>query len=178
MMVQVVLVDRKDRFLGLEEKQKAHQRGVLHRAFSVFIFNSAGRMLLQKRAYSKYHSGGQWTNACCSHPRPQAGFESDVHARLESEMGFDCPLKEIFSFIYKAKVGGGLTEHEFDHVFLGTYDGPVKVDVAEGDGYQWIPVSGLRKDVKLNPKAYTPWFKIALARVLKHQSLLVSKKKK
>ena len=164
----IILVDRNDKEIGYEEKIKPHLEGRLHRAFSVFVFNSDGEMLLQQRARSKYHSGGLWTNTCCSHPRRGEETEKAAHRRLSEEMGFDCPLEEQFTFIYKAKLDRGLTEHEFDHVFFGTYNGEVEPDPEEADGYDWVTIDNLKKDMKLNPDKYTVWFKIALPKVLEN----------
>ena len=168
----VILVDEKDNETGLEEKMKAHEGGKLHRAFSIFIFNPEGKMLLQKRAESKYHCGGLWTNACCSHPRKGETVMEAAHRRLKEEMGFDCELKEAFSFVYKAKFGNGLTEHEYDHVFTGVYGGPEPIpDKNEVDDFKWIGMIELEKDVSANPDKYTPWFKIALKRLLKSKEI-------
>jgi len=164
----IILVDRNDREIGYEDKMKPHLEGRLHRAFSVFVFNSDGKMLLQKRAKSKYHSGGLWTNACCSHPRKGEKTDGAAHRRLSEEMGFDCPLEERFTFIYKAKLDRGLTEHEFDHVFTGTYDGEVKPNPEEADGFDWVGIENLKKDIKMNSRNYTVWFKIALPKVLEN----------
>jgi isopentenyl-diphosphate delta-isomerase len=164
----IILVDKNDREIGYEEKMKPHLGGRLHRAFSIFVFNSDGKMLLQQRAKSKYHSGGLWTNACCSHPRKGEETDEAAHRRLSEEMGFDCPLEEQFTFIYKAKLDGGRTEHELDHVFTGAYNGEVKPDPEEADGYDWISIDNLKKDMKLNPDKYTVWFKIALPKVLEN----------
>ena len=164
-MERVILVDEKDKEIGTEEKMKAHQNGGrLHRCFSIFIFNSKGQMLLQKRAKTKYHCGGLWTNTCCSHPRPGESLEEAVHRRLKEEMGFDCDLKEDFSFIYKANFGE-LTEWEFDHVFTGKFDGEPKINPEEVDDFKWINVRVLQEDIKENPTKYTPWFKIAIKKL-------------
>ena len=162
---RVILVDENDKERGSEEKIEAHKTGKLHRAFSIFVFNSKGEMLLQQRALHKYHSGGLWANACCSHPRLGETLEEAVHRRLKEEMGFDCELKEIFSFIYKAKVGT-LTEHELDHVFIGRYNGDVHFNPDEVGGYKWVTIESLRKDVQTHPELYTEWFKIALEKTL------------
>jgi isopentenyl-diphosphate delta-isomerase len=164
----IILVDRNDREIGYEEKMKPHKEGRLHRAFSVFVFNSNGEMLLQKRAKSKYHSGGLWTNTCCSHPRKGVKTDEAAHRRLSEEMGFDCDLEEKFNFIYKARLDRGLTEHEFDHVFFGIYDGKVNPNPDEADGYDWVAIEDLKKDMKLNSNKYTIWFKIALPKVLEN----------
>ncbi len=134
----VVLVDENDKPVGTEEKLKAHQDGKLHRAFSVFIFNSQKQLLLQRRALSKYHSAGLWTNTCCSHPRPEESVLASAHRRLQEEMGFDCELKEIFNFKYKADFDNGLVEHEFDHVIIGYHDQNPISNPNEVDSYKWI----------------------------------------
>src|SRR5258708_894916 len=122
---RVILVNDQDEEIGTEEKMCAHEKGLLHRAFSIFIYNSKGEMLLQRRAKIKYHSGGLWTNACCSHPRKGETIEKAAHRRLKEEFGFDCNLKNAFSFIYQADLDKGLKEHEFDYVLTGLYDGPI-----------------------------------------------------
>lgn len=164
-MEKVVLVNKKDEVIGVEEKIKAHQKGKLHRAFSVFLFNKKGELLIQKRAKSKYHSGGLWTNTCCSHPRPDEKIEEAAKRRLKEEMGINCKnLKEAFSFIYKAKVGN-LIEHEFDHVFFGRFGGKPEPDKKEVADWQWIKPPDLEADIKKNPQKYTPWFKIIIKRI-------------
>ncbi len=167
----VVLVDEHDNEIGIEEKMKAHQGAKLHRAFSIFIFNLKGEMLLQQRARDKYHSGCLWTNATCSHPRPGENIEQAAHRRLFEEMGFDTELKKTYHFIYKAEFDQGLTEHEFDHVFIGQYDGPINLNYEEADDYKWIDLETLQKDLKANPDKYTVWFKIAFDKVLKMQKI-------
>jgi len=163
----IVLVDEKDRKTGSEEKLKAHQNGGrLHRAFSVFMFNSRGEMLLQQRAKGKYHCGGMWTNTCCSHQHPDETIEQAAHRKLKQEMGFDAPLKEIFKFIYRAPFENGLTEHELDHVFVGRFDRTVKPNPKEAAGFKWVGLKELAADVAKNPDIYTPWFKIVLDRVI------------
>lgn len=158
----VVLVTPEDDVLGLMEKQQAHVEGVLHRAFSVFIFNAQGEMLLQQRAAHKYHSPQLWTNACCSHPREHESYEQAAHRRLHEELGFDCPLSHQFHFIYKAEFENGLTEHELDHVFFGTFDGNIVPNPDEVMAYKWILPQDLRDDVHQHPDNYTAWFKIIL----------------
>jgi len=165
---RIILVDRNDKEIGYEEKMKPHLGGRLHRAFSIFVFNSDGKMLLQKRAKSKYHSGGLWTNTCCSHPRKGEKTEESAHRRLSEEMGFDCGLEEKFNFIYKARLDRGLTEHEFDHVFFGIYNGKVNPNPEEADGFDWVEIEDLKKDIKMNSQNYTVWFKIALPKVLEN----------
>ena len=164
----VILVDENDNEIGIEEKMKAHEDAKLHRAFSIFIFNSKGDMLLQQRACGKYHSGCLWTNATCSHPRPGENVAQAAHRRLKEEMGFDTELNKAFDFIYKAEFDHGLTEHEFDHVFIGNYDGSIHLNSDEADDYNWLDLKTLQKDIAENPESYTIWFKIAFERVLKH----------
>ncbi len=158
----VILVDKRDREKGIEEKIEAHKKCMLHRAFSILIFNSKCEILLQKRAKSKYHCGGLWTNACCSHPMPGENIENAAHRRLKEEMGFDCDLEEIGSFIYKVKFENGLSEYEYDHVLLGFYDGKVKINKEEAEDYKWVSLENLEKDIKKNPELYTPWFKMIM----------------
>ncbi|MFH1229630.1 MAG: isopentenyl-diphosphate Delta-isomerase [Candidatus Aenigmatarchaeota archaeon] len=157
----VVLVDKDDKEIGTEEKLKAHKEGQLHRAFSIFVFNQKDEMLLQRRAEGKYHSGGLWTNTCCSHPRPGESTEQAAHRRLKEELCFDCELKEISSFIYKIKLDHGLFEHEFDHVFIGKYDGKVNPNKDEASETMWIDKDRLKEEIRKNPEKFTEWFKIA-----------------
>ncbi len=161
----IILVDKNDKQIGAEEKIKVHREGKLHRAFSIFIFSSDGKMLLQERAKTKYHSGGLWTNACCSHPRTGEKLEESVHRRLKEEMGFDCDLKKIGEFIYNVKVGE-LTEYEYDHVFIGKYDSAVIPNPEEADAFKWIDIDELKKDMKRHPELYTEWFKILFSEFL------------
>ncbi|MDE3235833.1 MAG: isopentenyl-diphosphate Delta-isomerase [Bacteroidota bacterium] len=164
-MESVILVDEFDNETGLMEKMEAHEKAMLHRAFSVFIFNKDGDMLLQQRALTKYHSGGLWTNACCSHPR---SGETTLHAairRLQEEMGFSTALEKVFDFIYKAGFDNGLTEYEFDHVFAGTYDGPVQVNEAEVQAYQYRSMENIYADLMVEKHHYTAWFAIAFPKV-------------
>ncbi len=167
MSEQVILVDQDDNEIGVEEKMQAHKDGKLHRAFSIFIFNSKGEMLLQQRARKKYHSGGLWTNTCCSHPRKGESVESAAHRRLQEEMGFDCDLNHAFQFLYKATLDHNLTENELDHVFIGFYDGEIHTDGNEVESFKWLNLDELKTDLKQNPENYTVWFKKAVAKVLK-----------
>ncbi|MGD0331216.1 MAG: isopentenyl-diphosphate Delta-isomerase [Nitrososphaeria archaeon] len=160
----VILVNEKGKAIGTEEKMKAHQKGQLHRAFSIFIFSMNGDMLLQRRAEEKYHSGGLWTNACCSHPRPGENLEQATHRRLKEELGFDCKLKKRTHFIYKAKLDHGLTEHEFDHVFIGRYDGKISPNRDEVSDVRWVSLEALGEEVNKSPNEFTEWFKIAFAK--------------
>jgi len=166
----VILVDNNDNELGYEEKMKAHQNAQLHRAFSIVIINSKKEMLLQQRAAHKYHSGGLWSNACCSHPRPEESLEQAAHRRLVEEMGFDCELEEIHHFIYYAELDNDLKEHEYDHVLLGSYDGDVTANPEEVQDYKWMSVRNLVLDMENKPSLYTEWFKI-LMQNLKHTDL-------
>ena len=166
-MERVVLVDENDTPLGTMEKMEAHEKGVLHRAFSVFIFNSNGKMLLQQRAFSKYHSGGLWTNTCCSHPRENETTIDAAHRRLQEEMGFDCEISKEFDFIYKKELDKGLTEHELDHVFIGEYEGEINFNTEEVCAYIFKPVQEVLDDVNHFPEKYTEWFKICLNEVVK-----------
>lgn len=163
----VILVDEKDNPVGYEDKMIAHSDGgKLHRAFSIFISNSKGEMLLQLRSKAKHHFRNLWTNPCCSHPRKGEELEKAAHRKLRQEFGFDTKLHEGFSFIYKATdPDSGLTEHEFDHVFFGKFDGIPKPNPKEIDDWQWITVGKLRQDLKSNPNRYTPWLRIVLERL-------------
>jgi isopentenyl-diphosphate delta-isomerase len=163
----VVLVDENDHPIGLCEKQLAHARGVLHRAISVFIFDTSGeRMLIQQRALDKYHSGGLWSNACCSHPGPGETPIVAAHRRLNEELGFDCPLDFAFTFTYRADVGPSLVEHELDHVFVGRCDASPSPDPSEVEAMDWVPIRELAADVEARPERYSQWLAIALPRVL------------
>jgi isopentenyl-diphosphate delta-isomerase len=157
----VVLVDADDRHIDIEDKMRAHREGRLHRAFSVFVFNDAGEMLLQQRAFSKYHSGGLWSNACCSHPRPGESPAEGARRRLTEEMGLVCEPQHLFAFVYRADVGNGLTEHEYDHVFIArTNDTPVP-DEREIAAWRWVRVDRVRHELATTPETYTAWFRPA-----------------
>jgi len=160
MSEMLILVDESDNEIGREEKIKIHKEGKLHRAFSIFIFNSKGHVLLTKRAESKYHWGGFWSNTCCSHPRPGEGIEDAAHRRLKEEIGFDCDLREVFSFIYEAEFENGIGEHEFDHVFIGTFDGTPEANLQEMEDWRWVSPANIEKDIS-NSAKYTPWFQVA-----------------
>ncbi|HLO90099.1 MAG TPA: isopentenyl-diphosphate Delta-isomerase [Lentimicrobium sp.] len=164
----VILVDQNDNQTGVMEKMQAHIEARLHRAFSVFIFNSKDELMLQQRALSKYHSPGLWSNTCCSHPRPGESTSDAAHRRLVEEMGFDCQLTEVFSFIYKAPFSNDLTEHEFDHVFIGISDELPKLNKEEAEAYRMITLQDLRKEVENNPEDFSIWFRIAFDRVEKY----------
>jgi isopentenyl-diphosphate delta-isomerase len=170
-MEQVILVDEQDRPIGLMEKQAAHIGPHLHRAFSVFIFNSKGELLLQQRALSKYHSPGLWTNTCCSHPRAGETLEEATSRRLMEEMGMVCPIHEVYTFIYMAPVGQGLTEHEFDHVFIGQSDDIPAINTEEVASWKYMSIADLQKDIELYPELYTEWFKITFEEMTHHASI-------
>jgi len=171
----VVLVNEQDEQVGVREKLRAHVDGTLHRAFSVFVFNSDGNLLLQQRHPGKYHSGGLWSNTCCSHPRPGEAVEAAAQRRLQEEMGFDCGLERLFGFVYKTQLDHDLYEHEYDHVFVGRYDGaPIPNDV-EVSGWRWVRPEVLRSSVAEDPRRYTYWFRLALDRVLTHAVGAVSR---
>jgi isopentenyl-diphosphate delta-isomerase len=162
---QVILVNEKDEVTGATGKMEAHERGLLHRAFSVFVFNTKGEMLLQQRAIDKYHSGGLWTNACCSHPGPGEEIEAAAQKRLKEEMGFDIPVKKSFDFIYKANFENGLTEYEFDHVFVGEYEGFVSYNKEEVMDYCYKTMQEIRDSIKAHPQNYTAWFRLAFPKI-------------
>ena len=161
-MEEVILVDANDNVLGTMEKMEAHRKGMLHRAFSVLIFNEAGELLLQKRSIKKYHSGGLWTNACCSHPSPHEPIEETVRKRLLFEMGIDLSPTFAYTFTYKAPLDNALTEHELDHVYIGQFDGIPAVNPNEVEDWKFVDIENLRHSVKENPERYTAWFKLML----------------
>lgn len=161
----VILVDENDNEIGVMEKLQAHVEAKLHRAFSVFIFNSKGELILQQRALSKYHSPGLWTNTCCSHPRPGEKTIDAAHRRMMEEMGFDCNFNEVFSFVYKAPFTNELTEHEYDHVFIGFSDEIPVLNKEEAAAYRLSSLEELSKEITNHPENYTVWFKIAFDRV-------------
>jgi isopentenyl-diphosphate delta-isomerase len=163
---RVILVDENDNQIGTEEKIKAHKKALLHRAFSILIFNSNKEVLLQRRALTKYHSPGLWTNTCCSHPKPGEQIENAVQRRLKEEMNMSCSLNKIFKFQYKAGFDNGLTEHEIDHVFVGNSDTDPDINPDEVDSFKWVSLEKLSQDIKTNPDNYTPWFKIIINKFL------------
>lgn len=161
-MPDVVLVNLNDDPVGTMEKMEAHRSPHLHRAFSIFLFNNQNEMLLQRRAFTKYHSGGLWTNACCSHPYPGERVEDAANRRLKEELGIGTRLVKAFHFTYQAEFENGLFEHEFDHVFIGSFEGKVYPDPAEVADYCYKSIDEIKNDLELVPAAYTPWFIIAL----------------
>ncbi|GAB3424553.1 isopentenyl-diphosphate Delta-isomerase [Niabella aquatica] len=168
---QVVLVNEQDHATGTMEKIEAHEKGLLHRAFSVLLFNDKNELLLQQRAWDKYHCGGLWTNTCCSHPYPGEAVLTAAKRRLKEEMGIDCGLKKMFDFIYKAEFDNGLTEHELDHVFFGRFSGTPVVNPAEVAGWQYIAFDDLKKEMAHNPSIYTPWFAVIVEKMEKEAFL-------
>lgn len=159
-MEEVILVNEQDEAIGTMEKLEAHRKGVLHRAFSIMIFNDQGEVLLQRRALDKYHSPGLWTNACCSHPRPGEILDAAAHRRLQEELGFDCELEHSFHFIYKVQFDNDLYEHELDHVFEGTYNPLPDFNPAEVAEVKFFKVQELAELIKIYPEWYTEWFKM------------------
>ncbi len=157
---QVILVDTNDNQIGLMAKMEAHEKAVLHRAFSVFTFNDKGELLLQQRAADKYHSPLLWTNTCCSHQRNGETSLQAGKRRLQEEMGFTCELEEVFSFIYKAPFENGLTEHELDHVMVGKYNEDPIVNKEEVEAFKWMTLKEVKVDMEVNPEVYTAWFTI------------------
>jgi isopentenyl-diphosphate Delta-isomerase len=169
---EVILVDENDQVIGTAEKLAAHEKGLLHRAFSVFVFNEKGELLLQQRALHKYHSPGLWTNTCCSHPRPNETTIEAARRRCMEEMGITLTLKEIFSFVYQATFENGLTEHEYDHVYIGQYSKDPIINKEEVRAFKWVAPETIQKDLMLNPHHYTAWFKICFERVITYSSRL------
>ncbi len=165
---KVILVNEKDEQIGLMPKLEAHEKAMLHRAFSVFVLNNNGELMLQQRAAHKYHSPMLWTNTCCSHQRDG---ESNIEAgkrRLYEEMGFVCELKEVFSFIYKAPFDNGLTEHELDHVMVGAYEEAPQINKEEVNAFKWMTLEAVKNDIDRQPEIYTEWFKIIFEKFYSH----------
>lgn len=162
---QVILVSAQDEAIGVMEKMEAHRKGLLHRAFSVFIFDREGRMLLQQRAAQKYHGGLLWTNACCSHPYPDETVEDAAERRLNEELGFTIPLKKIFAFTYKAEVENNLIEHEYDHVFAGEYEGEIKPNREEVAAHAYHSMEEIGYLLEERPSSFTAWFRIAFPQI-------------
>ncbi len=166
-MEHVILVDEFDNALGTMEKLEAHQKGKLHRAFSILLFNSKGEILLQKRAITKYHSGGLWTNTCCSHPLPGESMAEATRRKLIQEMGIDLEPEFAYKFMYKTNLDDKLIEHEYDHVFIGNYDYEPLINDEEVEDWKFIDLNSLRSDIAKHPEAYTYWFKL----IINHQQL-------
>ena len=167
----VILVDENDHPIGQMEKQAAHVTPHLHRAFSIFIFNSKGELLMQQRALSKYHSPGLWTNTCCSHPRAGETLAEATSRRLMEEMGMACERHEVYTFIYKAPVGEGLTEHEFDHVWIGQSNDIPQINHEEVESWKYMSLEELSEDIQKHPEHYTEWFKISFDEMTRHATI-------
>ncbi|WP_048331315.1 isopentenyl-diphosphate Delta-isomerase [Bizionia psychrotolerans] len=171
---QVILVNENDEQIGLMGKMEAHEKALLHRAFSVFVFNDKNELMIQQRAKHKYHSPGLWTNTCCSHQR--AG-ESNIQAgkrRLQEEMGFVTDLEESISFIYKAPFDNGLTEHEFDHILIGHFNESPQINPEEVAAWKWMTLDAVKADLKMKPDLYTAWFKIIFEKFYEHINITES----
>jgi|SRR5579871_608999 len=168
-MENVVLVNENDEQVGVMEKMEAHRKALLHRAFSVFIFNDKGDMLLQQRAKNKYHSGGLWTNACCSHPFPGEDILIGAERRLKEELGFTTSLRKLFDFIYKSGFENGLTEFEFDHVFVGYYNSSIFPNDNEVSDYCFMNMEEIEASLKNHPEKFTAWFHIVWPRIKEWQ---------
>lgn len=165
-MEWVILVNEEDRAVGREEKTAAHVAGLLHRAFSIFVFDPSGRLLLQRRAAGKYHSAGRWSNTCCGHPRPEESLEGAAHRRLREEMGFSCLLTRITAYRYRAILDNGLVENEVDHLLVGEFEGEPSPDPGEAAGWRWVDPGAIRRDALSAPSRYTVWFPGCLEQVL------------
>ena len=168
----VILVDKNDNQIGVMPKMEAHEKALLHRAFSVFVFNSKNELMLQQRALHKYHSPGLWTNTCCSHQREGETNLEAGKRRLKEEMGFETPLEEKISFIYKAPFDNGLTEHELDHIMVGYYESDPIINKDEVESWKWMPLEEVKKDIDKKPEIYTEWFKIIFQKFYQHINLI------
>ena len=171
---RVILVDSSDRAVGEQEKLAVHRSGELHRAFSVFLFDQEGRWLLQRRHPDKYHSGGLWTNTCCSHPAPGETTSEAARKRLKHEMGIEAPIQPAFHFIYRASLDNELIEHELDHVFLGAFDGEPSPDDSEVCDWAWVAEEELLADLTAHPDRYTYWFRLVVPRVMAERGFLAT----
>lgn len=169
--IEVILVDQHDRQIGTMEKLEAHLKGRLHRAISIYVFNSHHELLLQRRASGKYHCGGLWTNTCCGHPLPGEATAAAAQRRLQEEMGMSCPLLPVFEFSYRLEMPGGLVEHEFGHIFFGLSDSLCVLNPEEADGYQYQSLNDIRHAFAAQPESFTPWFKLVFPSVVRHMAL-------
>jgi len=160
--MEVILVNEKDEVLGTMEKLEAHEKGLLHRAFSIFVFNSNNELLIHQRAFGKYHSEGLWTNTCCSHPAPGETVIEAAHRRIQEEMGFDCEMHNAFHFVYRAELDNNLIEFELDHVVIGHSEQNPILNPEEAIDFKWVGLTDLLKDLQTNPQQYTFWFKTIL----------------
>ena len=167
--MKIVLVDKNNKKIGVEEKIKVHREGKLHRAFSIFIFNSKKELLIQQRTKTKYHSGGLWSNTCCSHPRPNETYQRAISRRLKEEMGFDCKLKKLFCLRYNLILKEGLIENEYNCVFVGKFSGKPKPNSKEVMNYKWVSIKELKSDIIKNPDKYTAWLKKILKKIRNFQ---------
>jgi isopentenyl-diphosphate delta-isomerase len=172
----VILVDEDDNMLGTMEKMAAHTRSKLHRAISVFVFNTKGELLLQRRAQNKYHSAGKWSNTCCSHPRPGEKTKDAAKRRLKEEMGLECELDFVFRFVYHAELDNGLTEHECDHVYVGTSSVAPELNTQETDAFEYVRLERIKTDLADNPEKYTVWFNVCFERVMEYYNKIPEKK--
>ena len=168
----MILVNEKDEWLGLEEKMEAHKKGLLHRAFSVFVLNSNNEVLMQQGAIDKYHSGGLWSNTCCSHPRAGESTLQAAHRRLQEEMGLDCELEKIFTFRYRAEVDNMLIENEYDHIYIGHFEGVPILNEEEVAQYKFVGLDELTEWVESEPETFTVWFRMVLPKFVEHSRLL------
>jgi isopentenyl-diphosphate Delta-isomerase len=163
--IYIPIVDDNDQIIGHQEKLEVHLQGLLHRAFSILVYNSSGELLIHQRAFEKYHSPGLWTNTCCGHPNQGESMEAAVHRRLQEEMGFDCELAYTFTFRYRAEFPNGLIENEIDHVYVGTFNSEFTVNPAEVAAYKWQTIAEIKEDTAINPEAYSYWFKEILKNI-------------
>ena len=171
--MEVILVNENDEEVGTMEKMEAHRKGVLHRAFSIFIFNEKGQMLIHQRAQKKYHNGGLWTNTCCSHPMPGEITAEAASRRLREEMGFDTELEKVFAFTYNEGFENGLTEYEFDHVFVGTWSGKIDPNPDEVQDYVYKNMAELDEELVSHPSKFTVWFRIAFPKIIAYRNQLL-----
>jgi isopentenyl-diphosphate delta-isomerase len=165
MKEEVILVNELDEQVGVMEKMEAHQKGLLHRAFSIFIFNQKGKMLLQQRASNKYHSGGKWSNACCSHPLPGEELSDAAKRRLKEELGFETDLKKVFEFTYRVELENSLIENEVDHVFTGQYNGKIILNPEEVQDYCFKSIPEIKQSLQIKPATFTKWFALAFLKI-------------
>ena len=168
-IINIPLVDDNDLIVGYAEKLEVHIQGLLHRAFSILVFNEKGKLLIHQRALGKYHSPGLWTNTCCGHPNQGESMDEAIHRRLQEEMGFDCELTHKFTFRYKALFENGLTENEIDHVYFGQFNGEFVVNPVEVEEFKWLSLEDLKSMINNNPENFTVWFK----EIMKHEEMIL-----
>ncbi len=166
--MDVILVDESDNQVGVMEKLEAHKRGVLHRAITVYVFNTAGELLLQRRASTKYHCGGLWSNTCCGHPQPGETTENAARRRLQEEMGIGCELRFQFNFQYRLTLPGGMTENEYGHIYFGVSDECPVLNPEEADNFGYQTLAEVEKDIAVRPGRYTPWFTLVFPLIRRH----------